>query len=1072
MQKKASAPVPPSSAHDSHDSHAYQHCSQEYVYNGVYYAQVENAGQTYRVGAITPHWRKELTNATVDGTHFQDLSEHGLWLAPNTAPQVDASQAVAITTPQVVLICAGIGGVYPGMGRALYDTFPAARQAMDRLAAVSHWDVLAMLDETNMEKLNCARWQLPYLFFVEYAQACHLQSLGFTPHIYAGHSFGELIALCLAGVYEPEKAWEIFDRRAALIDDFGHKQGADMGMMVVYAPLETVQRMVELFPGLHITNHNSPSQCIVGGKKELLTEARKALRKEKRPALIMPINMAFHHPHMRSLRDYSIQELHAYPFHTANKPILSNVTASMYPQGKEAIIEYIADLDENTVRWVDCVHTLWDTCDVRHFVELGAGDAVSNLVKEIMPEARCVAVTQKNDEVGAMRAATAQLYALGHIPWGKLAVVPASYATTDTQDSHAMPTAHTTADNAGAQTVLQEGGNGMEPTVQPVEQTPSPSVVQAALQASEQTALQASEQLQEQTLVHAIPIPHYVQDILPILAENTGIAVEKLLPHMDLRHDLSVRSSRFPAMLYAFEQQFGIQVQFEDVMHVATIQDLAKVVQHLRQQNIAGKEGQAMADTQTSPLILAQALAQFFPQHMQQVAKDFIQTRLINAAASLPASPLLVVEPHLQATQKTLCEQAQLPAQIREILWAKDIPQALAQTQGMPRPLLFLTEALFLEDSISTKKKDEERPKQHAPQGMSVAWDALAFGLEQWTQASGAQENTSTQGGDTFYPVQRHFSVYHPTFTKQDNAATHIDIQDLVHALYTTVAVLDGPWHLRGLDHVFLQETPFWPQGCVDGVSREAFGFVHVTSKAVVAQDPSCAEQATLQEQMPVATSLEKSTHMAQCALYLRDISANGRRQNTAQTVASAQVLLQKQEQNIHISQDISPVNQSLTPLWHTQKEKNFCNLGKGFAKQEGLWHSAQNNIVPALAWCMAQVQNIVQEQAVTQQESVKNALSLTCDDDCTKPVGPLQYIAHVRHNNALEKAIDGPLYCCWQPVAINAPVTSFEDGGQNHWGTKDWDAMNWDLIAHGHVYDAQGVLLLTLEKMCFAKNS
>ncbi len=510
-----------SKAHTAPDF-AFEHGALENLYteNGMYFTHLQHAGQAYRLGTTTPRFIQELSSMPLRPSQedFDALKEKGLWLIP------DAS------APKVAVTCGGVGSVWPGMGRALYDTFPAAREAMDRLAAVASWDILGLMDEQSVEKIQCTRWQMPYLFFVEYAQAAYLQSLGFAPCLMSGHSLGELISLCLAGVYTPEVAWQIFDRRAVYIDGLEREAKDGMGMMAVYAGQEKIQALLELFPDLHICNHNTPTQFMLGGKKEMLAEARRALRKEKCPAITLPINMAFHHPHLRVLRQSAVDGLMGLPTQTPTIPILSNVTAGLYPTDKEGIVQYIADLDENTVRWVDCVRTMWDTFDIRHFVEFGSADNICGLVKDIEPRAVCIPVSLKNAEVKTMRAAVAHLYALGHIPHGSLHQVPAS-----SFEEHAAP-AHVCA------------------------------------RVEQDVAVAEPE-------VH---IPSYVQDILPILAEAAEVEVGILRPSMDLRHQLALRSNRFPAIMHKVEQQFGITLRLEDVMQVATIQDFAVVVARLR----------------------------------------------------------------------------------------------------------------------------------------------------------------------------------------------------------------------------------------------------------------------------------------------------------------------------------------------------------------------------------------------------------------------------------------------------------------------------------------------------------
>ncbi len=529
-----------------------QKTSTLYVENGAYLSSLEHAGQTYRLGATTPRFRHQLTNLALNPSaeDFAQLQTQGLWLAPDTK------------APKVGIACSGLGAIWPGAGRALYDTFPAAREAMDRLAKVASWDILGFMDETDINVIQQVRWQMPYTYFLEYAQASYLQSLGFAPHISSGHSLGELVAICLSGVYEPEIAWQVFDRRAVYMEGLEKSMEEGTGMMVVYAPEEKILKILELFPELYISNHNTPTQYILSGQKTTLAEAKRALRKDKCPALNLPVAMAFHNPYLHVLRSSALEGLNGLPMKPSTLPIMSNVTAGLYPTDSESIITYMVDLDENTVRWVDCVRNMWNNHGIRHFVELGPADTMCSLITDIEPKAICIPTSLKNNEVNAMRAAVARLYALGHIPTTNMRAVPLNYL--DTQE---------------------ECSADHDETTKPVQ----PEAAHNAAQ-PEQALNQADT---------APPILPYVQDIINILADATGHNASLLLPHMDLRHELAIRSNRFPAIMHSIEQKFAIRLQFEDVLHVATIQDLANVVAKLSNLTVEKNTAEDLTTTRT-----------------------------------------------------------------------------------------------------------------------------------------------------------------------------------------------------------------------------------------------------------------------------------------------------------------------------------------------------------------------------------------------------------------------------------------------------------------------------------------
>uniref|UniRef100_UPI0026F230B9 ACP S-malonyltransferase n=1 Tax=Desulfovibrio piger TaxID=901 RepID=UPI0026F230B9 len=377
----------------------------EIACDGVRFADLPHGGSIWHAGSLVPAWRQELLalGARPDAAALDVMGQRGIWLQP----QGDV--------PPLAVMCCGQGAVWPGMGRELYDHFPAARAAMDRIARAADWDVLALLDETDVEKIGLTRWQQPYLFLLEYAQWSHLASLGLRPSLICGHSLGELIALCLAGVYEPEVAWYILDTRSTHMAELEARATRETGMMAVPAEASVIEEARRTWPQLYVSNYNSPRQFIISGPRDVLLEARKSLRKRRIPAIMLNVSLAFHHPSMRVLRDMSLRRLNALAMQAPQIPLLSCITTRPYPDDQPGICEHIGDLDENSVRWVECVQAMWQRDGIRHFVEMGPQDTLCGLVNDIEPQALCLAAGRKGKEAEGMRQTCARLYALGHL---------------------------------------------------------------------------------------------------------------------------------------------------------------------------------------------------------------------------------------------------------------------------------------------------------------------------------------------------------------------------------------------------------------------------------------------------------------------------------------------------------------------------------------------------------------------------------------------------------------------------------------------------------------------------------
>lgn len=499
---------------------------QEVILDGVSYAFIENAGavgggsatKKWRVGSIIPDWRARLFAVGIapDAQRLRILGKDGIWVRPDekAAP--------------LALMCAGLGAAWPGMGRELYDSFPAARKAMDEIASVADWDVLSLMDENDLEKIANIRWQIPYLFLLEYAQWAVFSSLGLKASIFCGHSLGELIALCLAGIYSVDAAWYLLDNRATHIADLEKKTRHDTDMLVVHGDEKMVSDVCSKWPEIFISNYNTPMQFLLSGPKDTLKDARKYLRRQHVPAMLLNMGFAFHHPNMRILRNLALRRLKALEMHSPQSPVLSGVAVDIYPAVQEDICKLIADLDENTVRWVECVRLMRRRYDVNVFLELGPQDTLCGLVEQISASSICIPADRKGLETESMRRACAQLYSLGQLkmPLAGISQLHASGFPGDMAPSASKPIQHSAVRRNAASFLPAHGKAGQ---------------------------------------------------LVRLLARETGLPEETIGLDMDLRYDLSMRSSSFPGLLQKAEDLFGVSVNFEDLLHVSTVGDLARL---------------------------------------------------------------------------------------------------------------------------------------------------------------------------------------------------------------------------------------------------------------------------------------------------------------------------------------------------------------------------------------------------------------------------------------------------------------------------------------------------------------
>src|SRR6185436_1974445 len=196
--------------------------------------------------------------------------------------------------PPLAFVFPGQGAHYGGMGRSLYESFPVIKEWMDRSADAADFDLLHLLFHDREENLQKTRWQQPVLFALEHAMARYLITLGICPIAMAGHSLGELSALCLAGVYSVEDGFRIVNARARCMDKAA-AANMDPGVMAaVDAPLDLVTEMIHGRADVHIANINAPNQVVLGGNTEAVKRLGEGLKEMGYRFTLLRVSMAFH----------------------------------------------------------------------------------------------------------------------------------------------------------------------------------------------------------------------------------------------------------------------------------------------------------------------------------------------------------------------------------------------------------------------------------------------------------------------------------------------------------------------------------------------------------------------------------------------------------------------------------------------------------------------------------------------------------------------------------------------------------------------------------------------------------
>jgi len=283
--------------------------------------------------------------------------------------------APARLDPPVVLMFPGQGAQQPNMGKELRAE-PVFRDAFDCCGEQLRGRLGLDLGEalSNPDLINETRLTQPALFAFEYALAKLWLSWGVHPAAMIGHSVGEYVAACLAGVFTLDDALMLVAERAALVQQ--HPRGA---MTAVRLP-ET-----ELLPllgdGLSIAAVNAPSLCVVSGPFEAVEEFERRLKEHGKASVRLHTSHAFHSKMMDPVVAPFTELLRRVKLSPPQLPYISNVTGQWVTAAQATDPAYWANHVRQAVRFADGIAQL--LAEPTHvFLEVGPNTTLGGLTRQ------------------------------------------------------------------------------------------------------------------------------------------------------------------------------------------------------------------------------------------------------------------------------------------------------------------------------------------------------------------------------------------------------------------------------------------------------------------------------------------------------------------------------------------------------------------------------------------------------------------------------------------------------------------------------------------------------------------
>lgn len=283
------------------------------------------------------------------------------------------------------LVFPGQGSQYVGMGLALADAFPVARQTFEEADDQLGFSLSSIAWEGPEEVLTETRNAQPALFVHSLAAFRVIEEELGPVAMAAGHSLGELSAHAAAGTFSFAEGLRAVRQRGELMFEAGVKEP---GSMAAILGLEDgdVEALCERAAGEgHVVvpaNYNSPGQIVVSGSVEGVKWCvERAPEAGARKAVPLNVSGAFHSPLMAPVATAFDRALGGVAFKDPRFPVVSNVTMSPVEDGPSVRDLLVRQLT-SPVRWAGSVETMADL-GVERFVEVGPGRVLAGLNRRI-----------------------------------------------------------------------------------------------------------------------------------------------------------------------------------------------------------------------------------------------------------------------------------------------------------------------------------------------------------------------------------------------------------------------------------------------------------------------------------------------------------------------------------------------------------------------------------------------------------------------------------------------------------------------------------------------------------------
>lgn len=286
--------------------------------------------------------------------------------------------AVVNEKRKIIFMFGGQGNQYSGMAKDLYFSQSAFRSYLDRCfdyiygrTGIKMQDILYG-ELSNDDILNETLYCQLAVFSIDYAIASFLINSGITPSAVIGHSLGEYVAACIAGVFSLENALDIVIKRAELM------QKMEQGKMIsVIFDDENIHEYIS--EDICISVRNGNNNYVLSGCNEAVETLKCKLDDEEIRYRELRTSHAFHSYMVEPVLDEFCSFISKIALNKPKIKMISDFTGEWVNENEIVQADYWVKHLRGTVRFYEGINTLLEM-DNNIFIEVGPGNTLANFV--------------------------------------------------------------------------------------------------------------------------------------------------------------------------------------------------------------------------------------------------------------------------------------------------------------------------------------------------------------------------------------------------------------------------------------------------------------------------------------------------------------------------------------------------------------------------------------------------------------------------------------------------------------------------------------------------------------------